>query len=286
MKLESVGRWWSRPPWQDWKRSPGPPGSYPFSREEERDRSHSTPAAEEPAAPKRKLMDLIPFRRKIKAAIPYRWLVWGRRLQALKHALRGGRPPRAAETSKAAPRREREGFFAAYCQGKGLDIGYGDDLLAPNCQGWDIEDGDAQYLHGVPPESFDFVYSSHTLEHLQDPALALANWWTAVKPGGYLILYIPHRDLYEKKMTLPSRFNPDHRHFFLLDREAPPDTLGIVPLIERTLAGFEIVYARECSEGHTTRDPLIHSDGEYSIEVVIRKRGEREGGTGVPESIR
>lgn len=221
----------------------------------------------------RKLKDLIPYRRQIKALIPYRWLIFGRKLQALKHLIRGGRPTRPAETTKARARREREGFFASYCRGRGLDVGYGGDPVTTNCRGWDVEDGDAQYLQGVPAESLDFVYSSHTLEHLEDPALALANWWSAVKPGGHLILYIPHRDLYEKKNTLPSRFNPDHRHFFLPDRDEAPDTIGIVPLIERTLAGLELVYAKVCSEGYFSRGPRVPSEGEYSIEVVLRKTG-------------
>jgi SAM-dependent methyltransferase len=220
----------------------------------------------------RRLKDLIPFRRRIKNAIPQRVLMFGRRLQAMPHRLRGGRPPRTRETEKARPRREREGFFQAYCQGRGLDVGYGGDLLAPNCEGWDVEHGDAQYLRGAEDNSFDFVYSSHTLEHMVDPAVALRNWWRVIKPGGYLILYIPHRDLYEKKRTLPSRFNADHKHFFLVDRDDPPDTLGIVPLIARTLSNFDLVYAKECSEGHTVREPRLHSDGEFSIEVVLHKQ--------------
>ena len=85
-------------------------------------------------------------------------------------------------------------------------------------------------------------------------------------------IYLPHRVLYEKKKTLPSNFNPDHRNFFLIDKDEIPDTIGIVPLIERTLNDFEIIYAKECSEGHTITDPAIHSDGEFSIEVVIRKK--------------
>jgi len=120
-------------------------------------------------------------------------------------------------------------------------------------------------------ESFDYIYSSHTLEHVIDAGESLKNWWRVLKPGGYLLLYIPHRDLYEKKKKLPSRFNPNHFRFFLIDEEALPDTVGIVPLIKRTLSNYEIIYAKECSEGHTVTDPEKHSDGEYSIEVVIKK---------------
>lgn len=182
-----------------------------------------------------------------------------------------GRPRFTGESSKARPRREGEGFFEKYCRGEGLDIGYGGDLLAPNCRGWDFEDGDAQYLAGIPDSKYDFVYSSHTLEHLPEAETALQNWWRVLKPGGYLILFLPHRDLYEKKKTLPSRWNPGHLHFFLPDTGEPPDTIGLRELVYKSLTGFELVYLKTCSAGHTITDPIVHSDGEYSIECVLRK---------------
>ena len=182
-----------------------------------------------------------------------------------------GHPPMTAECSKARPRREQEGFFRLYCQGQGLDVGFGGDLITPTATGYDFEHGDAQYLEGLADASFDFVHASHVIEHMVDPAVALHNWWRVVKPGGHLLLYLPHRDLYEKKTTLPSRWNADHKHFFLVDRDELPVTIGVRPLLERSLPGGEIVYVRECRAGHTVTDPLVHSDGEYSIEAVVRK---------------
>ena len=185
--------------------------------------------------------------------------------------LQGKRPLVPAETSKAKLRRSKEGFFEKYLFGQGLDIGFGGDLVSPNARGFDFEHGDAQYLAELKDEQFDFVYSSHTLEHMPNPSTALKNWFRVLKKGGYLILYIPHRDLYEKKRTLPSRFNPTHTYFFLIDKDEHPNTLGIIPLIKNNLNGYDLIYAKECSEGHTITDPMIHSDGEYSIEVVLRK---------------
>ena len=182
-----------------------------------------------------------------------------------------GRPITQFETYKARNRRTREGFFQKYCNGLGLDIGFGGDLLCDNCQGWDYEHGDAQYLKGIGDEEFDFVYSGHTLEHMVDPAVSLTNWWRVLKKGGYLMIYIPHRDLFEKKETLPSRWNDDHKSYFLLDEDEKPDTIGAVPLIERCLDGCKIIYAKVCDEGFAVIDPLLHSQGEYSIEVVMRK---------------
>jgi SAM-dependent methyltransferase len=184
-----------------------------------------------------------------------------------------GRKSAATETSKARPRRERERFFERYCQGYGLDIGYGGDLVSANAQGWDMEHGDAMRLEALADESFDFAYSSHTLEHMTNLRAALGNWWRVVKPGGYMILYVPHRDLYEKQTELPSRWNLDHKHYFLPDRDEPPVTVGLQPLFDRTLGKYELIYMKTCAEGHTIDDPLRHSVGEYSIEVVLRKPG-------------
>ena len=175
------------------------------------------------------------------------------------------------ESYKARERREREGFFKKFCNGEGLDIGYGGDPITLDCCGWDSSDGDAQYLKGIENETFDFVYSSHCLEHMRDVREALSNWYRVLKPNGYLILYIPERDLYEKKKCLPSRFNHDHKHMFLMGRKEEPHTLDIIEEINSSLNNHEIVYAKVCDYGHTLNYPKVQSDGEYSIEVVIRK---------------
>lgn len=183
----------------------------------------------------------------------------------------GKRPFNKGETSKAKSRRNREMFFEKYCIGKGLDIGFGGDLILPTADGYDFEHGDAQFLKSVPDCKYDYVYSSHTLEHMVDAEVALKNWFRVLKKDGYLILYIPHRDLYEKKKTLPSIFNEDHKHFFLIERDEEPDTVGIIPLIARTLCNYEIIYVKECSQENTNTTPFVHSNGEYSIEGVIKK---------------
>jgi SAM-dependent methyltransferase len=185
--------------------------------------------------------------------------------------LKGKRDFNPAETSKAKERRVRENFFDKYCAGKGLDIGFGGDPITSNAQGFDFEHGDAHFLEGIENESFDFVYSSHTLEHMVDPSAAITNWFRVVKKGGYLIVFIPHRDLYEKKKTLPSKFNPTHKQFFLIEKDELPDTIGIVPFVERTLKNAEIIYAKECSEGYNRISDDVQSTGEYSIEIVIKK---------------
>lgn len=47
----------------------------------------------------------------------------------------------------------------------------------------------------LPPGPFDYVFSSHCLEHLRNPIEALEHWRSRLRPGGVLFLYLPHPDM-------------------------------------------------------------------------------------------
>ena len=49
-------------------------------------------------------------------------------------------------------------------------------------------------LAEVPDSSYDALLASHVLEHLANPLGALAEWQRVVRPGGHLLLVVPHRD--------------------------------------------------------------------------------------------
>lgn len=120
------------------------------------------------------------------------------------------------ETSKSLVLPHRQPIWSLL-RGKGLDIGCGPDLLKPpgcDVRGWDLPDGNAQYLEGVPDGAFDFVHSSHCLEHMVDVPTAFKNWSRVVKPGGYLVITVPSWWFYELCQPLPSRFNHDHKQCF------------------------------------------------------------------------
>src|SRR5258706_2368142 len=86
------------------------------------------------------------------------------------------------EQSKGAKRTFYDGLFhARYFVGNGIDIGGGPDPLGQYTgvfarmgavRTWDLEDGDAQVMAGVPGDEFDLVHSNHCLEHLRDPEAA------------------------------------------------------------------------------------------------------------------
>lgn len=101
--------------------------------------------------------------------------------------------------------------------GSGIDIGCGPDPITPTVKTFDIEDGDANNITQYVADQYDFVYSSHCLEHMQDPKKALLEWWKLVKVGGHLILIVPDEDLYEQG-NFPSIFNEDHKNTFTLSK--------------------------------------------------------------------
>lgn len=53
---------------------------------------------------------------------------------------------------------------------------------------------EATDLAGIPSSSYDFLLSSHMLEHSANPLKALTEWMRVLKPGGTLVLALPHRD--------------------------------------------------------------------------------------------
>lgn len=122
------------------------------------------------------------------------------------------------ETSKSWAIREARGDFNLYLKGNGIDIGCGPDVLRVkegNVRGWDMVDGDAMRMEGIEDETYDFVYSSHCLEHLTDVKLALKNWVRILKINGFLYFVVPDYALFEGG-EWPSRYNGDHKHSFSL----------------------------------------------------------------------
>lgn len=134
-----------------------------------------------------------------------------------------------------------EAFSAKYFTGSVLDIGAGPDPVVPHAQSFDREHGDANEIAKyLPGATFDCVHSSHCLEHMNDARHALAQWWSLVRPGGYLITIVPDEELYEQGFW-PSQFNVEHRSTFRLEGPSRSPVSYDLRALLLALPGAELV---------------------------------------------
>jgi len=195
------------------------------------------------------------------------------------------------ECSKSIMRRMHEPNFSnRYFVGKGLDIGGGPDPLGlylelfPRMQGvkiWDKTDGNAETLDTIENCIFDFVHSSHCLEHLDDPSQALQNWFRVLKPDGYLVIMVPDEDMYEQG-EFPSTWNGDHKFTFTISKKNSwsPKSINILDLLETLDENHEIIKIQKLDASYRYNIPRFDQSltpiGECGIEIIIRKRPEKE----------
>jgi SAM-dependent methyltransferase len=195
------------------------------------------------------------------------------------------------EMSKSIVRRLHESnFITRYFVGDGIDIGgFPDPLtiysdlfpLVKSIKVWDVLDGDAQYMSTIKDETFDFVVSSHCLEHLKDPYIGLKNWFRILKPAGYLIVTIPDEDLYEQS-SWPSEMNFDHKNTFTISKSSTwsPKSVNVFDLIISLgpSAAVKKISLEDATYHYTWPkfDQTLTPTTESAIEFIIRKRSPEE----------
>lgn len=178
----------------------------------------------------------------------------------------------SGESAKSYATRIDSGFMHRYLSGQnileigGTANGVGQAITenAINID-WDYPGYDGLHLP-FPDRSQDAVYSSHCLEHIDDWRASLQEWFRVVKVWGYLIIVVPHQMLYEKKVAPPSRFNGDHKRFYL------PSTLLNEVQLALPLGEWRL---RHCCDNDMNFDydipPAQHSVGCYEIECVVQR---------------
>lgn len=120
-----------------------------------------------------------------------------RRLVAMANTLRGAQ---ALEPGGPSAWFERFGDLPVYPRLKALDtLDYSDQTIwstavqRPAVARRSLI-GEAGRLDDVPPGSYDALLASHVIEHLANPLGALEQWRRVVRPGGHVLLVVPHRD--------------------------------------------------------------------------------------------
>jgi hypothetical protein len=101
-------------------------------------------------------------------------------------------------------------FAERLCIGNGLDIGGTEKWRLPWARPINVFFEDGFHAEKLPDGEHDFIFSSHTLEHVPNYINALSVWTEKLKRGGTLFLYLPHEDM---EYWLPQN-NRKHLHVF------------------------------------------------------------------------
>lgn len=128
--------------------------------------------------------------------------------------------PTGRESAKIWPE------IVKWTRGKVLDVGCGEQKTFPHFIG--VDNGVDEALFGMPvkadikiedagnlsifgSQSFDAVFSSHLLEHIEPERVSdtLSEWCRIIKPKGYLVMYLPDEDSYPKVGETGA--NKDHK---------------------------------------------------------------------------
>jgi SAM-dependent methyltransferase len=178
------------------------------------------------------------------------------------------------EVRKTYQDRIDSGFLARFLSGEHiLDIGYkGDNARAvPIVPGAIGVDRDHPGYDGVrlpfPDRSQDAVHSSHCLEHIHDYRAALAEWFRVLKIGGFLVVTVPHRWLYERKPTPTSRFGGnEHLRFYTAGSLATEIEASLPP------GTYRVRVLRDNDDNFDYQVPPDQPpQGCYEIELVLQK---------------
>jgi len=104
----------------------------------------------------------------------------------------------ANESQKILPRIQK-----LVSKGRGLDIGCGPFKLFSASTGVDVGEYDGvinqrvlDFLQQQPDASFDWVFSSHYLEHEPQVDWVLVECSRVLRPGGSLLVYLPDKGVY------------------------------------------------------------------------------------------
>ncbi len=117
-----------------------------------------------------------------------------------------------------------------YCKGCGVDVASQGDPVVPWAMSLDLPEKEFLYYNANNPprgpiqlrghgdslpfdsNSLDFLYSSHLLEDYTDWTPVLKEWVRVIKPGGYLVVLLPDRELWVAACAAGQCPNDFHRH--------------------------------------------------------------------------
>jgi SAM-dependent methyltransferase len=141
---------------------------------------------------------------------------------------------------------------------------------------------EASDLSVIGSETYDFVLSCHSLEHIANPIKAIMEWKRVTRDGGYILFVLPHKDrTFDRKRPLTTLEHmiedyqrgtgeDDNTHFEdaikLHDVSMDPGLEDPALLAERTAHNFE----NRCVHHHIFNTPLLLKLVDYTGLKILK----------------
>jgi len=128
---------------------------------------------------------------------------------------------------------------------RGIDFGGHDGPIGGYTEVIDIQLNNS--LDDILDENLDYIFTSHTLEHVINIESVLRKMFIKLKNGGKIMIHVP---AYSMRKWLPEN-DPDHVHAFKLEGRPHPRVQREYPqaiLLDKLLKeiGFKIIVAEYC----------------------------------------
>ncbi len=133
---------------------------------------------------------------------------------------------------------------------------------------------DATSLHDIPDKKYDFVASSHVLEHIANPLKALFEWNRVLKEGGLLILVVPDKKIsfdHLRPLTSFEHLVYDYCNNTLEDDITHlPEVLALHDLARDPDAGNRVQFELRCKNNYIYRTMHHRVFNHVLLERALR----------------
>jgi SAM-dependent methyltransferase len=137
--------------------------------------------------------------------------------------------------------------------------------------------GEATRLTEISDDTYDLVLASHVLEHIANPLGALEEWRRVVRPGGHILLIMPHRDKtfdHRRPITTLTHMREDAaRGTDEDDVTHVEEILRLHDLRRNRAAASREAFEQLCGENSTSRVLHHHVFVSRSVVEVCRAAG-------------